>query len=504
MTQSPSWPFPHSRDLFREPLSGSADLGQPIPDSPDACSVALPLWSHAIGYEEQDPAVIGRMQCGYPRFFFHPAVAALMAAARAKTANENAVCFAFPSLLTAERCAAYIFAKHGVKAPVAPYDACNIHTVTCSADHAPTAKAFWQHTGLVVSSRRAQAALDGVANEDKAGETARQTLRDRLAGLHGISASDVLLFPSGMAAIFEANRLASEIYPGRRRAQLEFPFLDTLKVQQEFAGKVSLYTGQGGDNFVQSISASEALGAVMTEIPSNPLLKTIDFDRVMPVVRSHDALMIIDDTIAPPVNVSALKHADMMVTSLTKYFCGHGDVFAGALLINPKSDHYERLHTAAHAHHEELLWGADAVVLAARSRDFEQRVRRINHVAEDLADHLRSHPAVETIYYPKYDAGGGYDSVRTPDGGYGGLMSLLLRDAPRTAPQFYDRLRVNKGPSLGTNYTLACPYTILAHYRELDWAESHGVSRWLVRISVGMEDFADLRARFDEALAGLE
>ena len=73
----------------------------PIPDSPDACSVALPLWSHAVGYEEQDPAIIDRMQCGYPRFFFHPAVAALMAAAQARFGGPGSVCFAFPSLRTA-------------------------------------------------------------------------------------------------------------------------------------------------------------------------------------------------------------------------------------------------------------------------------------------------------------------------------------------------------------------------------------------------------------------
>ena len=78
-------------------------------------------------------------------------------------------------------------------------------------------------------------------------------------------------------------------------------------------------------------------------------------------------------------------------------------------------------------------------------------------------------------------------------------MSILLSNAPETAPRFYDALRINKGPSLGTNYTLCCPYTILAHYTELDWAESLGVSRWLIRISVGLDDADDLCARFAEA-----
>jgi hypothetical protein len=115
--QSPSWQFAESRNLFRKPLYRAEALGIPIPDSPDTCSVVLSLWSHASGYEEQDPAVINRMQCGYPRFFFHPAVADLMDAAQARFGDPNTVRIAFPSLRTAERCAAYIFAKEGAKAP---------------------------------------------------------------------------------------------------------------------------------------------------------------------------------------------------------------------------------------------------------------------------------------------------------------------------------------------------------------------------------------------------
>jgi cystathionine gamma-synthase len=65
---------------------------------------------------------------------------------------------------------------------------------------------------------------------------------------------------------------------------------------------------------------------------------------------------------------------------------------------------------------------------------------------------------------------------------------------------FYDALEVSKGPSLGTNFTISCPYTLLAHYTELDWAESNGVDRRLIRVSVGLEDFEDLKDRFERAL----
>ncbi|HEY1052206.1 MAG TPA: PLP-dependent transferase, partial [Prosthecobacter sp.] len=86
-------------------------------------------------------------------------------------------------------------------------------------------------------------------------------------------------------------------------------------------------------------------------------------------------------------------------------------------------------------------------------------------------------------------------------GGYGCLFSFTLKNPEQTSAPFYDALRVCKGPSLGTNFTLACPYTLLAHYDELEWVESCGVSRWLIRVSAGLEDTQELIARFDEALA---
>jgi cystathionine gamma-synthase len=66
---------------------------------------------------------------------------------------------------------------------------------------------------------------------------------------------------------------------------------------------------------------------------------------------------------------------------------------------------------------------------------------------------------------------------------------------------FYDGLDVAKGPSLGTNFTLICPYTLLAHYHELDFALSCNVPPNLIRIAVGLEDFDVLKARFEAALA---
>ena len=75
---------------------------------------------------------------------------------------------------------------------------------------------------------------------------------------------------------------------------------------------------------------------------------------------------------------------------------------------------------------------------------------------------------------------------------------------PEQAVTFFDQLECQKGPSLGTNFTLACPYTILAHYLELEWTSSWGVEPDLVRISVGLEEAGDLTGRFERALKAAE
>ena len=74
----------------------------------------------------------------------------------------------------------------------------------------------------------------------------------------------------------------------------------------------------------------------------------------------------------------------------------------------------------------------------------------------------------------------------------------------RAAEAFYDALACAKGPSLGTNFTLACPYTILAHYDELDWAAQYGVPTSLVRISIRLEDTGWLHKVFADALKAVE
>ena len=86
------------------------------------------------------------------------------------------------------------------------------------------------------------------------------------------------------------------------------------------------------------------------------------------------------------------------------------------------------------------------------------RMRHINRTTEMIAGRLREHQAVDQVWYPKFDAQGFYHRLRRPGGGYGGLLSFVPTEPSIHAAMIYDHLRISKGPSLGTNFSLASPH----------------------------------------------
>lgn len=170
---------------------------------------------------------------------------------------------------------------------------------------------------------------------------------------------------------------------------------------------------------------------------------------------------------------------------------------------------------------DDVYFNEDAIFMERNSRDFKRRVRVIDANSEAVCDFLRSKSlaggaspssaVIKEVFYPKYILRENYDvcRIKTPDaedgkeGGFGGLFSLTFT-SKAASEAFFDGLPCYKGPSLGTNFTLACPFTILAHYGELDWAAKYGVEAGLVRISVGMEDRETLLRSFEVALRAAE
>ena len=483
-----------ARDLSADPVWRGDELGRPIPSSPHAVSVALPRWQDVVGYEEKKPEVIRALASGYPRFFIHKEVQEL-----ARQIEDKRPCLPFPSLRAARLCAQFIERTSGEQAKVLAHR--GTHGVVTSEAGNAALRAFWQHTGLIVSTRQAEAQLSARASlpDDL---TVRQSLRRQLADFYDCAEGDVFLAPTGMAAQFAALQAVGQRTPGYPTVQLGFPYVDTLKLQQKLGqGGILLHHLGRIDQDLLALLSRQPLAACFCEIPGNPLLGSADVRRISPILHEQGVPLVVDDVVATPANVDLSGHADLVATSLTKFIVGTCDAMGGALICNPRSPLYAEIKPIVSAQHEELLWGEDAVVLDAQTRGFPERMTRHNRNGLLLAERLRRHPAVEHVWYPKWEFSEAYEAVRRRDGGWGALITFLPRNAETKSPGIYDRLEFCKGPSLGTAFTLACPFTLLAHYTELEWAESCGVSRYLIRISVGLEDPEDLWQRLDRALS---
>lgn len=179
------------------------------------------------------------------------------------------------------------------------------------------------------------------------------------------------------------------------------------------------------------------------------------------------------------------------------------------------------------ATYEDTYFGEDALFMERNSRDFRRRIGLIDANTEAICDflHARSvrapdppvNAVIKDVFYPKWQTRDNYDRHRVRvrvggqrengdgdggekfAGGFGGLFSITFTSL-RASRAFFDALPCVKGPSLGTNFTLACPYTILAHFAELEWARGFGVEEALVRVSVGMEEREGVLSGFERAL----
>ncbi|PIA19475.1 cystathionine gamma-synthase [Coemansia reversa NRRL 1564] len=328
-------------------------------------------------------------------------------------------------------------------------------------------------------------------------------------GVAGLSAEDVFLVATGMSAVFYAHQALLSIRRGKSIC-FGFPYTDTLKILEKFGpGAYFLGHGEGSDYEElerilkrHALTPEDPILAIFTECPSNPLLKTADLPRLRELAIRFKVALIVDETIGNFVNIDALSYADIVVSSLTKVFSGDSNVMGGSIVLNPNSRFYVPVRLAVHATAEDLIWCEDAIFLERNSRDFVRRVNEINCNALAVAELLQASPKVANVWYPKFTTPSNYDKIKRSNDatGYGGLISVTFVSGERGSRAFYDSLLCCKGPSLGTNFTLASPYTLLAHFTELEWAAQYGVDANLVRISVGLEPCEDLLAMFQTSL----
>ena len=229
--------------LLGEPLWSAERLGHSIPDSPHATSVCLPQWQDVIDYEERNPRVIGKLRCGYPRFFLHPKVEELFAEAERKFVKAGEKAFVFPSPEVAKRCAEFVRGESneeigGVR--MEDFGWQRLTVIVVPERLQKFAVKFWQHGGEIISSRLAEAALDGRCVSDQCvreGQDAQSAIKKKLASLYNEPPNNVFLFCTGMAGIFAVHRVLGEIREGLKSVQVEFPYVDAFKVQEKFGSR---------------------------------------------------------------------------------------------------------------------------------------------------------------------------------------------------------------------------------------------------------------------------
>lgn len=490
-------PLVSQRSGSGEPIRWRAgDLGRPIPDDPHAISVCLPTWRSVIAYEENDPLVRGSLRAGYPRFVLPAPVRELherMGGGRA---------YAFGSRGAAERALAHVEAGGG-RARLEPGGSAVLLVFGEDAVAAERAWQAWRHAGEGISSRSAAAILEGREHAGPGGETDRGSVRAALAEWHGVDEGSVFLFPSGMAAVSIVHAYLSSRRPGGGTVQIDFPYVDVARIQKHFGNARGLpLRGEEaiGGGLERALTAGYD-AAVYCEVPANPLLDCADLPAVAAIARRHGVPVVADDTVASVANVALLPHADFVTTSLSKWSTGSCNVLAGSVVVRPGSEAGAGFAQWLRDSDAAPLGDGDAAVVARGLPGLAERMRLVNANAAAVAGWLRGHAAVRSFWYPETGAGHPYAKVARSGAGAGGLMSFALRGGETAAERFYDALAIDKGPSLGADFSMACPYTLLAHYDELDHAAAWGVPRDLIRLSTGTEPTDWLIANLERAIA---
>ena len=485
------------RNLLTDPCWSAKDLGAPLPSRPHAVSVALPRWEDVVAYEEKVPACIQSLKAIYPRFGFNPFVAELANKSLAFHGESDQSCWPFPNKDSALSAQKFCLRKNS-DCYLKIEDYLGVSCLIADQRSTPSAKAFWQHTGLGLSSREAAIALGKEkAPSTSSGQCARDKLLNRLASIYNCDKKLIRLHRSGMAAFTTILSAIKYIKGNNSTLQIGFPYVDVLKLPQIIFQGSDLIVKTKLSHIKEELDKKNP-AAIIIEIPSNPLLQCVDLISVSKLAQEKNIPIIVDDTIGSSLNVHLTPYADVVFSSLTKSFAGRGDILAGSTVISPYSKWKKELAEIIPKVALSSLSDSDAIELEITSRDVQNRLKRLNKSCLKLKEKLETKKEIAKILHPQYCKN--FNSLLKKGGGYGCLLSFELKGGIEESKRVYNSLRVNKGPSLGTNFTLVCPYVQLAHFKELKWAETCGVSEHLLRVSVGLENEDELWSRFDSVI----
>ena len=226
----------------------------------------------------------------------------------------------------------------------------------------------------------------------------------------------------------------------------------------------------------------------------------VDLSRLAVAAHRKGALVIVDNTLATPVNQQPLKlGADLVIHSATKFLGGHADalggVACGAADLLAKIDHFREITGAC-------LDPMASYLLLRGMKTLHLRIARQNESALRIARFLESHPKVVKVFYPGLESHEHHEVARRQMQGFGGVLSFAIQGGFEAVKTFLPRLRyANLAANLGAVETIAGPPSTTSHVESTrEERAAAGIPEALIRYSVGIEDTEDLIADLRQAL----
>jgi cystathionine beta-lyase/cystathionine gamma-synthase len=313
-------------------------------------------------------------------------------------------------------------------------------------------------------------------------------------------------YSTGMAALHAA-LFACDVAPGVTILASQDLYGATTNLLNLIFGSFGIKTVTADYSDIDNLqrTAREVKPRVLiAETISNPLLKVCDIEACAELAREVGARLIIDNTFASPYLCQPLKHgADMVVHSATKYLGGHGDTMGGVVVSSDEMDSVALVSVMKLAGGVLGVWEAHEILRGLKTLAI--RMDRQCSNARELAKHLQGDKRVGVVHYPGLatDRADLVQRILRPPLG-GALVSIELNANTREAAfRFMDALQLCvRSTSLGDVFTSAL-HPATASHRDMTLARRQelGISEGLVRISVGIENAADIIADIDQALA---
>ena len=323
-----------------------------------------------------------------------------------------------------------------------------------------------------------------------------QELEQGLAGLENAEAA--LGFASGMAAI-SATLLAhgrngivcvGDLYGGTQ---------ELLKNHCQALGiPVTFLFREEQDQLAETLNEPGKL--VYFETPANPNMAILDIRTIAETAHQHGALVAVDNTFASPINQKPLElGADLVLHSATKYLGGHSDLTAGALMTSAS---LAKPVVAWRKNLGQLIAPETAALLSRSLRTLPLRVRQHNENAMAVAQAMEKHPKITKVHYPGLPSFEGHELAKRQMTGFGGMLSIEVDGGQQAAEKVADSLKVFLlATSLGGVESLVSQPSATSHHGlSREERLKRGIGDGMLRLSVGLEDTADLIQDLNDAL----